>query len=422
MALRAHILAVAIALAVAAPAAATESPSLYNDTMPGQTHGGPGDNTPTTITSDEVSQCIAPQPARTITAWLLGGTSSGYRFDGLDWRDTCFDGQVRVQRLPSVRVNVSGQQREMYFQRGGAGSAPFGSDPLTRDQAIRHAHIWVSDLTARPTTFSMSDPAIHPNGRACTATTNLYRTDPKPIPGYYKSLSQVQAQGGTSNAGANWGNYGNPSETEGTQHSGVRFNYLLWNWRWDNNSGGGQVRVSMEANTPVRRCDVAEVTSNMYALNSDEVIGQVKGMYGYVRDAAGEAHHGWVVHSYKRNTDANWTNLLTLPSRCCLAENDRLRTDESLYSDNGQYRLTVQLDGNLVLYGPSGAVWWTGTACFNCGTYLIMQSDGNLVLYTGSGQVLWATNRFGSGARFVVQNDGNLIVYSGTNSVIWRRF
>lgn len=414
----------AFTLGVVGSASATESSSLYNDTMPGQTHGGPGDNTPTTRTSDEVSECIFPQPGRVIHAWLLGGTDSGYRFDHLQWSDTCFSGQVRVQRLPSVRINENGTIREMYFQRGGGGSAPFGPDLVTtnREQAIRHAHIRVSDLQARPSVFSLNDPAIAPNGRPCTSTTVLYRTAPKPIPGYYKSLSQVQAQGGTSNSGANWGNYGDPSQTEGTYHSGVHFNYLLWNWRWDNNSGGGQVRVSMEANTPVRRCDVASITSNMYGLNSNSVIGQVRGVYGYVRDAVGDPQYGWIVHSYKLNNDPSWTELVTLPTRCCLAVDETLQTDQSLISDNGQYRLTVQLDGNLVLYGPSGPVWATNTSCFACGSYLIMQQDGNLVLYTGSGQALWATNRFGSGARLVVQDDGNLVVYSGTNQVIWSRW
>ena len=419
-------LAAALALVFAAPALATESSSGYNDTMPGNTHGGPDDDTPTTLTPDEVSQCMFPQAGRVIHGWLLGGTASGYRFDHLQWNDTCLSGQVRVQRLPSVRINENGTVREMYFQRGGSGSAPFGPDLVSanRESAIRHAHIRVSDLQERPSVFSLNDPVIYPNGRACSATTVLYRTAPKPIPGYYKSLSQVKAQNplATSNSGANWGNYGDPSQTEGTYHSGVHFNYVLWNWRWDNNSGGGQVRISMEANTPVRRCDVASISSNMYGLNSDSVIGQVRGVYGYVRDANGTPHYGWVVHSYKYNSDSNWTELVTLPSRCCLAVDETVQQDQSLYSDSGQYRLTVQLDGNMVLYGPGGPIWATNTGCYNCGTYLIMQQDGNLVLYTGWGQPMWASNSSGSGSRFVVQDDANLVVYNGANQAIWSRY
>ena len=108
------------------------------------------------------------------------------------------------------------------------------------------------------------------------------------------------------------------------------------------------------------------------------------------------------------------------------AVNDTLGTGQTLYvnqsktSQNGAYTLTVQQDGNLVLYGPGGPVWATGTGGSNA--RLVMQHDGNLVLYRGDGAVLWATNRFGSNARLVVQNDSNLVVYNGWGGVLWARY
>ena len=103
-----------------------------------------------------------------------------------------------------------------------------------------------------------------------------------------------------------------------------------------------------------------------------------------------------------------------------LGTNQTLYANQSLTSQNGAYTLIVQLDGNLVLYGPSGALWATNTGGSNA--RLVMQLDGNLVLYRGDGAVLWATNRFGINARLVVQNDSNLVVYNGWGGVIWSRY
>jgi hypothetical protein len=85
---------------------------------------------------------------------------------------------------------------------------------------------------------------------------------------------------------------------------------------------------------------------------------------------------------------------------------------QSVRSTNGKYSLIMQQDHNLVLYGPSGALWatnkWTGG-------YVIMQGDGNVVGYDMWGHPMWATNTGGAGGNctFVVQNDANLVLYCG---------
>ena len=89
-----------------------------------------------------------------------------------------------------------------------------------------------------------------------------------------------------------------------------------------------------------------------------------------------------------------------------------------LVSPNGQFRLEMQPDGNLVIYGPGNAVlrsWGPrgGRVTFN------IQPDGNLVLYQ-DGHAVWAsdTNGRGTGGRVVMQDDGNLVLYFG-NSPAW---
>jgi hypothetical protein len=103
-----------------------------------------------------------------------------------------------------------------------------------------------------------------------------------------------------------------------------------------------------------------------------------------------------------------------------LQANGVLVPGESLPSANGQYRLTLQADGNLVKYNSSGtAIWSSGTMGMGV-TALDMQSDGNLVLYSGATPV-WASNTTGNpGAHLSLQDDGSLAIFSGTTQV-WVR-
>ncbi|MGO9903657.1 MAG: hypothetical protein ACLP0J_29230 [Solirubrobacteraceae bacterium] len=58
----------------------------------------------------------------------------------------------------------------------------------------------------------------------------------------------------------------------------------------------------------------------------------------------------------------------------------------------------MQGDGNLVIYGYTGAIWATGTGPGHPGAWLNMQNDGNLVIYwyNGAGLVpIWASGTNG---------------------------
>lgn len=244
-------------------------------------------------------------------------------------------------------------------------------------------------------------------------------------------------------------------------------------------AGYGAIRTLLPVGETVVRCDVASITSRAWRANSNEVVGRVTAIYGRV-SIGGNGLYGWLMHSYQHLISPTADPALDSsyePRRCVLIPvnnpgctqgyqipprdtdgdgvpdssdacptqfaqttngcpappppppptvNDTLGTGETLFVDqsktsqDGRFRLTVQQDGNLVLYGPAGPAWATGTAGSNA--RLVMQHDGNLVLYRGDGAVLWATNRWGSNARLVVQNDGNLVVYNGSGGVIWSRF
>lgn len=97
-----------------------------------------------------------------------------------------------------------------------------------------------------------------------------------------------------------------------------------------------------------------------------------------------------------------------------LSSGNSLQPGQSLQSDNDLYTLSMQPDGNVVLYdSESQALWATNTGGGLIDPLeFIMQTDGNLVLYDTSSQARWASNTSGNPGAFCdVQDDGNLVVY-----------
>src|SRR5439155_5305822 len=90
-----------------------------------------------------------------------------------------------------------------------------------------------------------------------------------------------------------------------------------------------------------------------------------------------------------------------------------LNPDQSIYSADGRYRLTYQLDGNLVLYQQwdGQSPWASNTVGTSLGQ-VIMRDDGDLVISDANGTVVWDSGTAGAGNYLLVQTDGNLIVAS----------
>lgn len=89
----------------------------------------------------------------------------------------------------------------------------------------------------------------------------------------------------------------------------------------------------------------------------------------------------------------------------------------SMWSPDHRFEFIFQTDGNVVLYGPNGAMWASNTGG-QTATGLVMQSDGNLVEYNG-GTAIWSTQTTGSGSTtyLTVQNDGNAVLYNSSGPV-----
>jgi hypothetical protein len=91
---------------------------------------------------------------------------------------------------------------------------------------------------------------------------------------------------------------------------------------------------------------------------------------------------------------------------------DQLTSDQSLTSANSNFRLTMQDDGNLVLYNKDNAPLWSSKTDKSDVHRCIMQPDGNLVLYHVDKSPAWASNTNGNpGSYVVMQDDGNLVIY-----------
>ena len=102
-----------------------------------------------------------------------------------------------------------------------------------------------------------------------------------------------------------------------------------------------------------------------------------------------------------------------------MAQNNYLFREQALVSADGRFSLTLQVDGNLVLYGSSGALWALNPTN-NQGAMLVMQGDGNLVLYDIQSHPIWSASTSNNpNSTLVLQTDGNLVIYNQANAAVW---
>ena len=106
------------------------------------------------------------------------------------------------------------------------------------------------------------------------------------------------------------------------------------------------------------------------------------------------------------------------PNSGWLYPNQSLNRYQAATSGDNRFSLTLQNDGNVVLYFNGQGLWSTGTASKQSANF-VMQGDGNLVLYDAYGNGLWSSGTGGhAGAQLAIQNDGNLVIYYN-NTSLW---
>merc|ERR550519_1263921 len=108
-----------------------------------------------------------------------------------------------------------------------------------------------------------------------------------------------------------------------------------------------------------------------------------------------------------------------------LVANQILHSGHSMASSNGDFKLNMQGDGDLVLYDISGdqglVTWRTGPSNLKFHAYVKLQSDGNLVLRDEVHLLQWESETKGSGASSLVLKDyGKLeLCCNEDGSAIW---
>jgi hypothetical protein len=104
-----------------------------------------------------------------------------------------------------------------------------------------------------------------------------------------------------------------------------------------------------------------------------------------------------------------------------LYDRNYLHVGQQLETPDRKYRLTLQTDGNLVLYSnTSGDPLWSSRTFGKPAYRLDMQPDGNLVLYSFANQALWNSGTAHRGySRLVMQQDGNLVLYDKHSRPTW---
>ncbi|KAJ5703723.1 hypothetical protein N7493_010861 [Penicillium malachiteum] len=98
-----------------------------------------------------------------------------------------------------------------------------------------------------------------------------------------------------------------------------------------------------------------------------------------------------------------------------------LKPQTSLYSTDGNTELRMQSDGKIAIYRDGECVWQNTAEQRDDVKGIIDQDDGNFCMYTEDGTPIWATNTGGQGNSntfLTVQNDGNVVLYK-VSEVLW---
>lgn len=163
---------------------------------------------------------------------------------------------------------------------------------------------------------------------------------------------------------------------------------------------------------------IMQTDGNLVVVNPSNQAVWHSGTYGNTGAVLALQEDGNLVIYTQAMDRALWqTGTVVLPPR--ISGGQTLYSGGSVVSEDGRHRLTMQSDGNLVLYRSGSARWWTGTA--TPGSRAVMQADGNLVVYDSSNRALWQSGTGGNTNAFLaLQDDGNLVIYSADVSrALW---
>lgn len=107
----------------------------------------------------------------------------------------------------------------------------------------------------------------------------------------------------------------------------------------------------------------------------------------------------------------------TAPRAAQLAPGESLAPGQQLLA--GDYSLTEQEDGNVVIAGPDAAVSWTSGTDDAPGATLTLQPDGAVDVSGANDTVTWETGAHEGAEQLTLTDSGNLAVIGSDGSVLW---
>jgi hypothetical protein len=159
--------------------------------------------------------------------------------------------------------------------------------------------------------------------------------------------------------------------------------------------------------------------SNQCWAGNNEYDGNNYGMHGKQFNSS----------SCKISNVADWTNVVyqhqnitqSKQPTAKIAVNQKLNTGQILYSDNREYYLILQQDGNMCIYNDKDQRVWQTNTSGKKSNYLIMQSDNNLCIYPSDNSgAIWCSMTNGKGGvNMSIDNDGVLRIYNSANQIVW---
>lgn len=116
------------------------------------------------------------------------------------------------------------------------------------------------------------------------------------------------------------------------------------------------------------------------------------------------------------------TDIATLPPAVkldpVLPAGREVLAGQYMYNPTSGHRLSVQRDGNVVLYNSRNtAIWALNTTTVK--RLYLMASEGDLRAFNAADQVVWAAGT-NTAASMSVQKDGNLVIYNKAGTPIWQ--
>jgi hypothetical protein len=131
---------------------------------------------------------------------------------------------------------------------------------------------------------------------------------------------------------------------------------------------------------------------------------------------------GGVRHLLPSTLGGNIRRLIAMNFRCLdsLQSNQQLNINDQLVSNNRRVNLSMQGNGNLVLYRTHfGQALWASDTSLPV-DHIIMKGDGVLAACSPESISYWDTGTSGHpGAKLLLQDDGNLIIYDTAGKLLW---